>query len=342
MTKLTITDNCNLKEYHTFGMNVTANKVVHLQSKEEIQSFIAQKQDFPLPYLPLGAGSNMLFTKDFEGTLLRSEMNYIETIYEDDEMERILVGAGVVWDDFVIHCVEQGLFGAENLKAIPGTVGAAPVQNIGAYGAEVKDLISAVIAYRIEDGELLYFTNEDCKFSYRNSIFKGELKNQLIISEVIFELQKEGQSDLSYGTIKECLTSKDITDPTPKELSQCIQEIRDSKLPDPEEFGNAGSFFKNPMVSNVKAKELKLSFPNIPIYKVDESRVKIAAGWLIDQLGWKGKTQGGAAVHTKQALVLINKNEATPSDVVLLSQAIIDSVKEKYGIELEPEVNFIA
>jgi UDP-N-acetylmuramate dehydrogenase len=292
------------------------------------------------PFLFLGGGSNVLFTKDFDGLVIQNQLKGIDTIYEDENIAEIAVKSGESWHDLVLWSLEKGFFGLENLSLIPGSVGAAPMQNIGAYGEEIKNWCTKVIALNLKTSELETFTNEACEFGYRESIFKRKLKNQYYIYEVHFKLDKKRVVNCNYGDIKKILEEKCIDTPSPKDVSNAVIEIRSSKLPNPSELGNAGSFFKNPVISIPEFNNLQIAYPEIPNYP-DVNGIKIPAGWLIEQSGFKGKIVGNIGSHAKQALVIVNYGNATGIEIFNYSQTIIDFVKSKYGIELEREVNII-
>ena len=326
-----------MKIPNTFGLDVEATVFLEYYSLEELEEIIAAGR-ITVPYLHIGGGSNLLFTDDYRGVILHSRIGGIEVLKEDDKMVTVRVGAGVVWDDFVAYCVENGWYGVENLSLIPGEVGASAVQNIGAYGVEVKDLISSVETINVQGMRRTYSVDE-CGYSYRNSIFKCPEMKQVFVTQVCFQLSKQEHYVLDYGTIRQELEKYPLVEL--KTLRQIIIRIRESKLPDPKVLGNAGSFFMNPVVSRAVFEALQKSYPQMPFYELDTDKVKIPAGWMIEQCGWKGKSMGAAAVHDKQALVLVNRGGATGADIVALSDAIRASVLEKFGIEIHPEVNFI-
>lgn len=330
-------EHCSLLSHNTFGIDVAARCFLEYHSTEELRRLIADNQIIP-PYLHIGSGSNLLFTKDYDGIILHSRIGGIEVIDETDESVCVRVGAGVVWDDFVAHCVAHGWYGAENLSIIPGEVGASAVQNIGAYGVEVKDLITTVETLNLK-GEIVSYPVEACAYAYRDSLFKRPDMKGIFVTYVCFRLSKTERYTLNYGTILQEL--ENYPKVTLEAVRQSIIAIRDSKLPDPRVVGNAGSFFMNPIVSRAQFEALQQQYPRIPFYEVDENRVKIPAGWMIDQCGWKGKALGAAAVHDKQALVLVNLGGATGADVIALSDAVRASVREKFGIDIHPEVNII-
>ena len=323
---------------NTFGIDVTAARFLEYGSEDELRELIAAGQ-VVAPWLHIGGGSNLLFIKDYEGTVLHSRIGGLEVTSEDEEHVSVRVGAGVVWDDFVAYCVERHWYGAENLSLIPGEVGASAVQNIGAYGVEAKDIIYKVEAVEIATGRVVVFDNADCEYSYRQSKFKHEWKDKYLVTHVIYRLQKTFRPELDYGNIRSALEAKRIAEPTAQQLRDVIIEIREAKLPDPKVLGNAGSFFMNPIVEKAKYEELAALYPGMPHYTIDESHEKIPAGWMIDQCGWEGKRLGRAGVHDKQALVLVNRGGATGEEIVKLCETIQEDVKQKFGIEIHPEVN---
>lgn len=326
----------SLLAYNTFGIEVYASDFLEYASVEELKRYIAEGR-ISSPFLHIGGGSNLLFTKDYEGTVLHSRIQGVEVLEETPEYIVVRVGAGMEWDAFVAHCVQQGWHGAENLSLIPGEVGAAAVQNIGAYGVEVKDLICELETIDIQGNEKIY-TAEECGYAYRFSIFKQPAMKGVFITYVRFRLSKSPQYHLDYGTIREELAKHSRL--TPSVLRQVIVDIRQSKLPDPKVLGNVGSFFMNPVVERSHWECLLKKYPRMPYYDQGE-KVKIPAGWMIEQCGWKGKALGRAAVHDKQALVLVNLGGATGEDIVRLSDAVRASVQQEFGVDLHPEVNFI-
>ena len=335
-----ISKNTSLKPFNTFGIDVATKLFTSFNSVEEAQEIISdstfknEKQN-----LILGGGSNMLFTKDFDGIVIKNNLKGIHIVNEDAEYVFVKVGAGEVWHDFVMHCVEENLAGLENLSLIPGNVGASPMQNIGAYGVEIKDRFHSLEALHIETGELRTFSGLECEFGYRESVFKNIYKNQFIITSVTYRLMKQPQLNTSYGAIEQELNKMNISSPSIKNVSDAVISIRSSKLPDPKEIGNAGSFFKNPVVSEEEKENVLRENPNAPNYPQVNSTFKLAAGWLIEQAGWKGKTIDSYGVHKLQALVLVNYGDSAGKDVYNLSQDIINSVHDKFGITLEREVN---
>lgn len=334
-----IRKNIDLQPFNTFGIPANARRFASFDSTEKLHDLLQQKGDDEL--LILGGGSNVLFTKDFDGLVLRNEISGIEIIEENDQFVQLKVGAGEVWHDFVMHCVKNNLGGIENLSLIPGSVGASPMQNIGAYGVEIKDVFVSLEAYHIETGELHIFDKEQCEFGYRESVFKRNLKGQYIITSVTYRLSKQHTINSSYGAIESELEKMGISDPSIKDISDAVIAIRSSKLPDPKEIGNAGSFFKNPVVALSALASIQNNYDNVPNYPAPNNQVKLAAGWLIDQAGWKGKTFEGYGVHKKQALVLVNYGEGTGQQIFDLSEEIIEDIHQRFGITLEREVNII-
>lgn len=327
----------SLLSHNTFGIDVKAACFLEYRSVEELHELIAREL-ITMPYLHIGGGSNLLFTKDYPGTVLHSLIAGIEVLSENDEEVLLRVGAGVQWDDFVSYCVEHDWYGVENLSLIPGEVGASAVQNIGAYGVEVKDLITSVETVNIRGEERVYSVDE-CGYAYRKSIFKQPEMKEVFVTYVCFRLSKKESYTLDYGSIRQELENYPaVTLPV---MRRVIIGIRESKLPDPKVTGNAGSFFMNPIVPRVQFEALQQEYPRIPFYELADGTVKIPAGWMIDQCGWKGKALGPAAVHDKQALVLVNRGGAKGSDVIALSDAVRASVRDKFGIDIHPEVNIV-
>lgn len=327
----------SLLSHNTFGIDVSAARFLEYTSVDELKTLIAQGA-LTTPFLHIGGGSNLLFTKDYDGLILHSRIEGVEVMAEDDRCVSVRVGAGAVWDDFVGYCVERGWYGAENLSLIPGEVGASAVQNIGAYGVEVKDLITAVETVNIQGEERVYSVDE-CGYAYRDSLFKRPENKSVFVTYVHYRLSKEEDYTLDYGTIRQELGQ--YSELTLATVRKVIIDIRKAKLPDPKVMGNAGSFFMNPIVAQEKLEALQQEYPQIPYYELSDGRVKIPAGWMIDRCGWKGKSLGPAAVHDKQALVLVNRGGAKGSDIIALSDAVRASVREKFGIDIHPEVNFI-
>ena len=327
----------SLLSHNTFGIDVSAACFLEYASVDELRGLIGSGR-VTSPYLHIGGGSNLLFTKDYEGTILHSRIGGVEVVAETDDDIVVRVGAGVVWDDFVDYCVQRHWHGVENLSLIPGEVGASAVQNIGAYGVEVKDLIVRVETLNIEGKEHVYDVTE-CGYSYRDSIFKRPENKSVFVTYVSFRLSKREHYTLDYGTIRRELEK--YPGVTLDVVRRVIIAIREEKLPDPRVMGNAGSFFMNPIVGREQFEALQAEYPQMPFYEIDTDRVKIPAGWMIDQCGWKGKALGPAAVHDKQALVLVNRGGAKGADVIALSDAVRASVRAKFGIDFHPEANFI-
>lgn len=335
---MNIQQNISLKNYNTFGIAVNAKRFISIDSVYQLQQLLKVEKKLFL----ISGGSNMLLTKDIEHLVVHIDIKGISIDRENENEIFITVNAGENWHEFVLWCVDNNYGGIENLSLIPGNVGTCPIQNIGAYGVEVKDTITKVEALEIETHKLVSFSNSECNFGYRNSIFKNEVKNKYIITSVSFKLtKKEHQLNTSYGAIDVELASKEIQNPTLKDVSDAVISIRKSKLPDPKEIGNSGSFFKNPVVSKTEFLELQKTYPNIPSYLVSEEEVKIPAGWLIEQAGFKGKRYGNYGVHEKQALVLVNYGNATGLEIFQLAVKIQATVVQKFGVVLEIEVNVI-
>ena len=331
--------NISLKQYNTFGLDYKAGCFAELRSEEEAVDFLRDKKQYPEPLLILGEGSNILFTGDYKGTVIHAKIEGIKVEQQNDRLSAVSAGSGVKWDHFVEWCVKKGYYGVENLSLIPGLVGAAPVQNIGAYGMEVKDTITKVRAIDIGGGSVRQFTNEECQFSYRNSIFKKDLRNKFFITKVYFKLGIIPSFNLRYDLLEEEVNKAGAI--SLRNVRQAVINIRKRKLPDPKVYGNAGSFFKNPVLSIPEAEKIIAKYPQIPHYPDDSGGIKLAAGWLIDRCGWKGKRIGNAGVHEMQALVLVNFGNATGKEIYDLSEKIRESVLEKYGIALEREVEII-
>jgi UDP-N-acetylmuramate dehydrogenase len=333
----------SLRPYNTFGIDVKARLFARFRSEEELRALLALPEVQQAEKLVLGGGSNLLFTQDFGGVVLKNEIQGLEIIAQDEDSDTALVraGAGESWHGMVQYTLQQNLSGIENLSLIPGTVGAAPLQNIGAYGAELQDTFDHLEALEISTGRLRTFTREECGFGYRESVFKGPLKNQFIVTSVVLRLQRKHQLNISYGALRTTLADMGIeADPTPQDVSEAVIRIRRSKLPDPAQIGNAGSFFKNPELSQHRYDELKARYPELPGYPVPGG-VKVPAAWLIEQCGWKGRRFGPHGVHEYQALVLVNHGGAQGANIRDLAHEIIASVREKFGVELHPEVNIM-
>lgn len=333
--------NKNLKSLNTFGIDIYANYYINIENTDDIIRSIEFINSNDIPFLILGGGSNILFTGNFEGAVFHINTKGISIISKKDNNVYVKAEAGENWDSLINFCVDKNLWGLENLSMIPGKVGSSPIQNIGAYGTEVKDTIEELEAYEISTGEKRIFKNNECNFGYRYSIFKAELKNKFIISSVTYKLSALPKPNISYKGLSDELKQINVKSPTIKDISNAVSRIRSNKLPDPEITGNAGSFFKNPIISSEKIKNLKSEYPNIVHFSQQDGNAKVAAAWLIEQCGWKGKSMGKAGVHDKQPLVLINNGNASSKDIITLSNKIIEDVGNKFGITLEPEVNII-
>lgn len=337
--------NCSLLAHNTFGIDARCSRFLEYASVEEAQQVALLLRDEGLPYIIVGEGSNLLLTKDYDGIVAHSAILGSKEVSVDganaDEVY-VSYGSGVTWDDVVAESVSNGWHGAENLSLIPGEVGASAIQNIGAYGAEAKDLIYKVEAVEIDTGKVVEFGVDECAYSYRQSRFKHEWKNKYLITHVTYRFSRHYSPDLDYGNIRQALAAKGVEGmPSPELLRQTIIEIRQAKLPDPKVMGNAGSFFMNPIVGRDVYERLAAQYEAMPHYVVDADHIKIPAGWMIEQCGWKGKSLGRAGVHDRQALVLVNRGGATGNEVVALYEQIIKDVKKKFGIEIHPEVNVI-
>jgi len=336
-----ILHNESLKPYNTFGIDVNARLFCKVDSAEQLSELIQSGQLSRHPLLLLGGGSNVLFMRDVDGLVVKMNMTGREILYQDEEIATVRIAAGETWDDFVSWSLQQGFNGVENLSLIPGNVGSSPIQNIGAYGIEVKDSIEEVEVMYLADGRRKSLSNAECCFGYRDSIFKHELKGKLAILSVTFSLNKSGKLHLAYGAIGRELETMGIAEPASSDVREAVCRIRRSKLPDPAILGNAGSFFKNPTVSDEMYNSLVLRFPALPSYPQANGSYKLAAGWLIEQCGWKGARVGDAGVHAAQALVLVNYGEATGKELLALAIEIRQSVHAKFGVELEMEVNIL-
>jgi len=359
-----IQKNISIKPYNTFGINVYAELFAVFNSVDELSELLASNERTTnteqRSTLILGGGSNILFTKDFDGLVLKNEIKGIKEIKEDEHHIYVQVGAGENWHQFVLHCIHKGWAGIENLSLIPGNVGASPMQNIGAYGVEIKDVFYSLEAWHIHEKKMVNFTLNDCEFGYRDSVFKRKYKDQFVITDVTFRLNRNPEYHISYGAIGQELEKMGVKDLSLQAVSQAIINIRSSKLPDPAVIGNAGSFFKNPEISSSQFTVLSSQFPGIVGYDLPNGNVKLAAGWLIEQCGpekigtspekigtspekigtsWKGFRKGDAGCHEKQALVLVNYGNASGIEIYDLSEKILQSVKEKFGVVLEREVN---
>ena len=337
-----IKENISLKPFNTFGLEAKAKYFTVFNSIEDLKEILKDQIFKKEKKLFLGGGSNILLMNDFDGLVLKNEIIGIETTFENEDKVVLKAGGGEAWHTFVLETIARNLSGIENLSLIPGTVGAAPMQNIGAYGVEIKDVFVELQALNLETLEIEIFDKERCKFGYRESYFKHEGKGKYVILNVSFELSKKPIFNVSYGAIKDTLDQMGVTDLTVKAISDAVISIRKSKLPDPAEIGNSGSFFKNPEIKRSLYESVKQQYPDIPCYPIDENTVKVPAGWLIEQAGWKGKRIGNIGVHTKQALVLVNYGGGKGKEIANLAYEIQDSVFSKFGIKINPEVNFIS
>ncbi|NDV46780.1 UDP-N-acetylmuramate dehydrogenase [Paludibacter sp. 221] len=337
---MTIQENVSLKPYNTFGIDAKADYLITYNSVDDLREVIESDIVRSNQVLAMGGGSNLLFLSDFKGAILQSDIKFISPIDENEDSVLIEIGAGVVWDDLVAHCVEKSWYGIENLSLVPGHVGAAAVQNIGAYGVEIKDVIERVNALEISSNKSVSFSQAECKYGYRDSIFKNQYKGKYIVTSVLLRLSKTPVYSFEYCHLETAV--RDKGEITLQNIRNTIIEIREQKLPDPAKQGNGGSFFKNPVISKGSFLELQQQYPAISHYYISATEEKISAAWLIDQCGWKGKHIGNAGVHDKQPLVLINMGNATGKEIADLAAEIQLSVKNKFGIELHPEVNYIS
>lgn len=329
-----------LKNLHTFALDVSCKRYLELEHYTEISSVFNEFEREREKYLILGGGSNILFSTDYSGTILKNSLRGIEVIRENEKEIIVKAASGENWDSFVETAVNNGWYGIENLSLIPGTVGAAPIQNIGAYGQEVGDVIESVEVYLIDEQTEITLKAKQCEFGYRESIFKHDLRDKAFITAVNFKLQKRYKPNLRYKDVAAVFNKRNFDDVSAQEVREAVISIRRKKLPDPQVIGNAGSFFKNPVVSAIQYKDLKRHHPDLMGYETGDE-VKLAAAWLIDKLGWKGKRKGGAGVHDKQALVLVNHGNAKPQEVLELKNEIQKSVDEYFGVELQEEVNVV-
>lgn len=340
-----IQENISLKSYNTFGIDAMAHYFATFNNEDEMKELLTENSELR-PFV-LGGGSNILLTQHFDGLVLKNEMKGINELHEDTEYVYVKGGAGENWHQFVLYCIHMNWGGVENLSLIPGNVGASPMQNIGAYGVELNDVFFSLEAYHLKEKRILSFSRNDCEFGYRESIFKKKYKDQFVILNVTFQLRKHPKFNISYGAIEQELERMGVENLSIKTISDAVINIRSSKLPNPAEIGNAGSFFKNPEVTKEKFSTLHVQYPTIVGYSLPNGNVKLAAGWLIEQCGpqegksWKGYRQGDAGCHAKQALVLVNYGNAKGSEIVELSEEILQSVKEKFGVLLEREVNIM-
>ncbi|MCM8567937.1 UDP-N-acetylmuramate dehydrogenase [Gramella jeungdoensis] len=332
--------NFSLKNHNSFGIDVRADRFISVKNVDDLRAIL--RKTYASELFILGGGSNMLLTGDIHRTVIHLGIKGKEIISETEDEVMVRAAAGENWHEFVLWALDQNFGGIENLSLIPGNVGTAPIQNIGAYGVELKDTFVSCHAMNIQTLEQREFSLEDCEFDYRNSVFKNQLKDQYIITSVNFRLTKRNHSlHTEYGSIRSELERNGITSPSIRDISDAVISIRQSKLPDPKRIGNSGSFFKNPIIGTEQFDKLKEEFPGIPSYHVSDDEIKVPAGWLIDKAGFKGYREGDAGVHQNQALVLVNYGEATGSEILALSQKIQEEIKEKFGVQLEPEVNII-
>jgi len=335
-----IEEHKSLKDFNTFGIDCSARYFVAVTSVEELKQILSEKR-FDNRFI-LGGGSNMLLTKDIDALVIHLNLKGKKVLSETDSNATIQAMAGENWHEFVQYCIKNNFGGLENLSLIPGNVGTAPIQNIGAYGVELKDTFVSCNAIEIATGKERTFTKKDCNFGYRNSIFKNEAKGEYIITSVTFQLTKKNHKlNTGYGAIKQQLAEKNIENPSIKDISEAVIDIRQSKLPDPKKLGNSGSFFKNPVIGSKKFQEFKIQNPEAPYYEISDNEYKIPAGWLIEQADFKGKRFNDAGVHKNQALVLVNYGNATGDEIWKLALTIQQTVKDKFDIYIEPEVNII-
>jgi UDP-N-acetylmuramate dehydrogenase len=327
----------SLQPYNSFGLNVWAPELIRIRERGDVLAALEKGRP---PFLVLGGGSNILWVNSPQGTILKNEIAGMEVVEQYDREALVAIGGGVVWQELVEWSLDQNLGGLENLSLIPGTVGAAPIQNIGAYGVELQEVFDSLEAISLEDGELRRFDRRACRFGYRDSIFKGELKGKFLISRVFLRLKRPPHTvRVDYGALLHTLEKMGVPRPGIREVSQAVVAIRRSKLPDPEVLGNAGSFFKNPEMEAESFLRLQRENPGVPHYPLPEGKVKVPAGWLIEQAGWKGKQIGSVGCYEKQALVIVNHGGAKGTEIWAFARKIMDSVQEKFGIRLQPEVN---
>lgn len=338
---MNISSNTSLKPYNTFGINASAKYFTSVQSIENIQELLKTNEYKNNEHLILGGGSNLLITKNIDALVIKNDLKGIEIVKDTADSVFVKCAGGEVWHEFVMWCIDKNYGGLENLSLIPGCTGASPMQNIGAYGIEIKDTFYELEAIQTKTGEKRTFSKSECEFGYRESVFKRKFKNQFIITSVTFQLSKKPTFHIEYGAIKQELDAMNISDLNIKAISQAVINIRSSKLPNPKEIGNAGSFFKNPEVSGSVYENLKTHFPNIVAYPLENTNYKLAAGWLIEQSGLKGYRLGDAGVHKLQALVLVNYGNASGNEIYDLSTHVLQTVKAKFGVDLEREVNII-
>jgi len=334
-----IIKNQSLLKLNTFKVDVNAKYFVVVKSGKDLSEILKSNLFIENKFLILGSGSNILFTKDYDGVVIKNEIPGIKILNESKHSVEVEVGAGVEWDDFVLYCVENKYYGIENLVMIPGKVGAAPIQNIGAYGVEVKDTVLSVKGVKVNTGEIKKFSNKECNFGYRESIFKNKLKGEIIITSVVFTLSKSKSVNMGYGSLKAEFEKQNILNPDIQDIYNTIRKVRSEKLPGVEEIGSAGSFFKNPVIHRDKLELIQKNFPGIVYYDIDKNSVKLPAAWLIDKCGFKGKRTGDTGTYKNQALVIVNHKKATGKEIKEFSVKIKNAVLEKFGVEITPEVN---
>lgn len=333
--------NTSIRDLNTFGIDIKVEKLLVVEQESDIRQLILDRNLEGRKFVVLGGGSNMVFMNDYRGTVVLMANKGICPVSVEGDGVLVEAQAGEVWSDFVRHCVNAGFHGLENLAGIPGTVGASPVQNVGAYGVEAKDVIHLVRAYDVKTGELRTFTNKECEFGYRDSVFKHMLKDRYIVSSVIFRLSRQYEPNLEYRALANALGQRGYLHPTARQVAETVEEVRDSKLPNPKRIGSAGSFFKNPVVTVSEKEALVKKFPQLVCFDVDEDHVKLAAGWLIEQCGWRGRALGPVGVYEKQSLVLVNLGGCTGPDVERLAKTVVSDVEAHFGVHLEPEAIFV-
>lgn len=337
----TVQHDVELRPYNTLNVSARARSFISIHSTEQLVRVLQKLPELSTDIFVLGGGSNVLFANNFDGLILRIAIKGKKIVKETKKHVWLEIGAGENWHQTVQYAVGEGWGGIENLSLIPGTVGAAPIQNIGAYGVELKDVFEELQAVEIATANKRMFNKEQCQFGYRDSIFKGKMKGNYVITKVVLKLDKHPALNTSYGAIQTELEKRNIQDPTIRDISNIVIDIRNSKLPNPDTLGNAGSFFKNPIIDHEQYEALKETFSEVPGYPVNENRIKVPAGWLIEETGWKGKVVGEAGTYQQQALVIVNHGEASAADILEVARAIQEAVKEKFGINLIPEVNII-
>lgn len=336
---ITIRQHYSLREHNTFGLDVTTRQFIGYSTVDELVELLSSLRSSGQRMLHIGSGSNLLFTRDFDGTILHSDIKFVQYVSRDAGEVVVRVGSGVVWDDFCAEMARNNYYGSENLSLIPGEVGASAVQNIGAYGVEVGSIIREVETVEVSTGKPRVFQASECEYGYRDSVFKRHLQGQYIVTAVVYRLSTVPVVNLDYGPLRQLRSGATV--PTAQDVRDAVIGIRQSRLPDPAELGNAGSFFKNPIVPIEVYHDLRTRYTDVPHYAVDDRRVKIPAAWLIEQCGWKGKSHGGAAVYEKQPLIIVNRHNATASDIMELATLVAHSVEERFQIQLYPEVNYI-